>query len=565
MQSQNIHLPTAEVSDTCVLELLVGQDAHNLCTEDFLSKWDQLFNNCPWSTIFQSSSFVIAWYRTYALEYMPIIVIAKQNEYLTGLLCLALPFHSSPKSNSDNKRPLIMGAGMYEAEYQTWLAIPNTNDAFITEAFHMIRNRFPNRDILLRFLPPNVPLDWTKTNALWKRYVELQAVSRPIMKLQDPDVSKMFRKTEFRNKLNRLKRLGNLKFERITDFGVFASTLDELTVQFDFRQGAMFNMNQFRDNPLKSKFLLAMFEQDLLHVTVLKIEDEIVGSIVAVKSGDWVHLAGINIHSPFYASASPGFVHFLLLGQHLAAEGTAMFDLTPGGDSYKERMANEHDTVHELVVSSSMPYRIKRLARKKLHELLIKAGKRPMSVELSLRKRLYLLKGRVLALKEVDNLTTLRMLLRPKNKIDKTRTFSIRTDAAPLSDPIPVSKNNLQDLLSFEKNGGFLTRWEFLESAMVRFENGEQSYTWSENGLLLGCAWLCKAGAYKGEASIPADAPVLHDITYHPTAKSRLKQFIESVTQRVIANSSIPIFVVSNANDRTLCRALEQTAILLQV
>jgi CelD/BcsL family acetyltransferase involved in cellulose biosynthesis len=556
-------MPTPEVTDTCELELLVGQDAYNLCTEDFLSKWDQLYDNCPWSTVFQSSNFVILWYRTYAQEYMPIIVIARQNGHLIGLLTLALPLHSSPKSNSDNKRPLIMGAGMYEAEYQTWLAIPDTNDTFIMEAFRMIRNRFPNRDILLRFLPPSVPLDWTRTNALWKRYVELQAVSRPIMKLQDPDVSKMFRKTEFRNKLNRLKRLGNLKFERITDFEIFISILNELTVQYDFRQGAMFNMNQFRDNPLKSKFLLAMFEQDLLHVTVLKIEDEIVGSIVAIKGGEWVHLAGINIHSPFYASASPGFVHFLLLGQQLAAEGTAMFDLTPGGDSYKERMANEHDTVHELVVSSSLPYRIKRLARKKLHELLIKAGKRPMSVELSLRKKLYLLKGRVIALKEADSLTTLRTLLRPRNKVDKTRIFRIQIGATPISDQILVNRNNLQDLLNFEKNGGSLTRWEFLEYAMVRFENGEHSYTWSENGLLLGCAWCCTAGTCKSDASIPADALVLHDITYHPRAKSRLQDFIGAVAKRIAANSSISLYIVSNAYDRTLCRALEQTTSLL--
>jgi hypothetical protein len=61
----------------------------------------------------------------------------------------------------------------------------------------------------------------------------------------------------------------------------FSSIFDELTAQYDFRKAAMYNKAPFRKDPLKKKFLLALFEQQILHVTVLKLNDEIIASNVA--------------------------------------------------------------------------------------------------------------------------------------------------------------------------------------------------------------------------------------------------------------------------------------------
>ncbi len=527
------------------VELLSGQEVLELLGDPgFIAQWDWLYQSCPWGTVFQSSRFVAAWYHTYEKEYLPILIKETQDGRLTGLLTLALPKSLPGNSKIYNKHPLIMGAGMYEAEYQTWLALPLQSERFITQAFRAIKKRFPKKDILLRFLPPGVPLDWISKNPRWKQTVELQAFKRPIMDLQHPDVSRLFRKAEFRNKLNRLKRLGNFSFEQITDLATLQSILEELTVQYDFRQGAMFNMNQFRDNPLKAAFLLEMFRQGLLHVTVLKVDDQIMACIMAVQGGEWVHLAGINIHSPFYAHCSPGFVHFLLLGQRLAQDGITYFDLTPGGDPYKERMANRHDTVHELVICNTPPYRAKRFVRKSLYNLLTKAGIRPMAFELSMEKRLYLLKGNIRAIMQGGTIADLSKKVKTRFTGSKLKYLPITPAAGIFAGQ--VRQNELGDLLNYEQKGGTMTRWQFMEEAMHRFETGQRAYTWSEGGILRACVWLSPAKPGQQENGLPGETTVLENLYCHPDRREKAHDFVAAVAACIASGEHAPVYLAAN-------------------
>jgi CelD/BcsL family acetyltransferase involved in cellulose biosynthesis len=527
------------------VELLSGQEVIDLLgNPGFIEQWDWLYKSCPWGTVFQSSRFVAAWYHTYQKEYLPILIKDTQDGQLTGLLTLAIPKSFTTDSKIYNKHPLIMGAGMYEAEYQTWLALPLQSERFITQAFREIKRRFPKQDVLLRFLPPETPLDWISKSPRWKQTIELQSFRRPIMDLQHPDVARLFRKAEFRNKLNRLKRLGNFGFEQIEDPRALESILEELTVHYDFRQGAMFNLNQFRDNPLKAAFLLKMFRQGLLHVTVLKADNQIIACIMAVQGGEWVHLAGINIHSPFYAHCSPGFVHFLLLGQRLAQDGVTYFDLTPGGDPYKERMANRHDTVHELVICNNLPYRAKRYFRKNIHNLLTKSGIRPMAFELSLEKRLYLLKGRLKAIVQRDAIADAFQKIKARLMGAKPVYLPITPATGTFSGQ--VRQNNLSDLLNYEQRGGNITRWEFMEEAMHRFEAGQRAYTWSDNGLLLACVWLDPAKPE--ENGLPQNAMVLENLYCHPDWHTKSREFVAAVAACVAPNENDPVYLA--ANDR---------------
>src|SRR4029434_1141203 len=56
------------------------------------------------------------------------------------------------------------------------------------------------------------------------------------------------------------------------------------------------------------------------------------------------------VHDPFLAKQSPGKFITLFLAKLLHEEGFDRIDLTPGGDVYKERFANDHDTVHTLTM-----------------------------------------------------------------------------------------------------------------------------------------------------------------------------------------------------------------------
>ena len=68
---------------------------------------------------------------------------------------------------------------------------------------------------------------------------------------------------------------------------------------------------------------------------------------------------GILTHSPMLARHSPGKLHLLRLAEHLLGEGTDVLDLTPGRDPWKERFANEHDNVAEVVFHSSVLGRVR--------------------------------------------------------------------------------------------------------------------------------------------------------------------------------------------------------------
>src|SRR5688572_10210969 len=221
MQTKSKSVETVLAVRADAITIHMGEDAWDLFSqESFLAEWKILYETCSWATVFQSQAFVITWYQTYRQKYLPIVVKKMEGGKLTGLLTLAL--HSG-----GNKKEGIIGAGQYEAEYQTWLTTAPDEEHFIKSALGMVLNKFPRIPIQLRFIPPGVPLHWTK-EPYWKSRCVLQEHSRPLMDMSDPDLSKKFRKIEFRNKLNRLKRLGNLQFERITNKEQFEAILDEL-------------------------------------------------------------------------------------------------------------------------------------------------------------------------------------------------------------------------------------------------------------------------------------------------------------------------------------------------
>jgi hypothetical protein len=217
-----------------------------------------------------------------------------------------------------NKKGLIVAAGESLSEYHVWLATDPNGEVFIRKALVEIFKRFKGCEILLRYIPGKAPMKWANEDPVLKERCILRAYKQPLIKIDDAYFTTELRKKNRREKINRLKRKGELKFERITDSKVFASILDELIIQFDFRKMAMYNTPFFLSDPLRKKFLFSLFEQDLLHATVLKLNEEIIASNIGTTGNNSVHLQGINTHSPLYAKYSPGILHFLMLGKLLA-------------------------------------------------------------------------------------------------------------------------------------------------------------------------------------------------------------------------------------------------------
>lgn len=535
------------------MKLLVGTQVMETFSQPRYTKgWHALYNSCSWATAFQSWSFVYTWYSIFRENFVPVVVVSTDHQgHLSGILPMAIPADNFEQGN----KVKIVGAGEYESEYQAWISSDSDSDAFIQSALSLLIKRFPNCDIVFRFIPNPMLLDWVEKKPDWKEKAVIQSFKRPLMHTQSPKIASILAiQRQFKTKYNRLKKLGSLRFERVTIIEKFSEVLEELMVHFDFRQGAMFNKNQFRDNPLRKDFLLELFRQKVLHVTVLLLNEEIIASLVAVADRRWIHLQGMNTHSPFYSRYSPGILHFYLLGKSLVEEDQMeVFDLTPGDDHYKERWATDHDTVYTLTITNDRRYRIKRSLKKMIYGWLIKAGQRPMTVELLLEKKKYLLKKK--------GLKSFMGSRRGQGNI-------YQVNGLPQYVPLHLTtarKNNLADLLDYQDNPGDLTRWEFLENAMISLGEGNSVYTLSDGKTLLACVWETinspKTTGAKKFPSLPEKAHLLFNLYSHSYFSGNPMEFLYSVISSI--HDSNPahkmVFIQVNPGHKYLNQALQAT------
>jgi len=235
-----------------------------------------------------------------------------------------------------------------------------------------------------------------------------------------------------------------------------------------------------------------------------------------------MYLAGINCHSPVNARwYSPGFLHFIMLSQQLAAEGYNFFDLTPGYDLYKEELANGHDEVYEVVIGGKPAYRLKRRIRKWIHSRLVASGKRPMSTELALKRYAWLAKHRTPGSLINERFKFLR-------KKEKQQQFLLQTYTLPAATKVSLNKDSIIDLQAFTTGKrSTLTKWEFLGDAVYRLERGQHCYTWVENGVLSGCVWFF-------DKPDTDDTVEISGFYYHATAGEQVTGFINEVIDTAV-------------------------------
>lgn len=531
------------ITGSAVIDLLMNAE--------FQKSLDMLFESCTWATVFQSRSYITAWYRVYREKHLPILVKAVVNEQLAGVLPMVLlDTHTSDRRLTNNGNR-ITGAGHYDAEYQTWLAMPAYGESFIKEALDELMKQFPGHPITFRYLPPGTPLHWIKDDKKWRSYGTLQLHTRPLIKLNEPDHAKLLQSKQFKNKLNRLKRLGDVQLECVTDLESFKNSLDELVVLYDFRFSALFNKHHFRDDPAKKEFLLELFRLQLLHTTRLKVNGRTFAAVVAITGKGWVYLSGFSCHLPFKARTySPGLLHFSLLAKKLKEEHMQYFDLTPGYDSYKEKLANMHDEVHELVICRELIYRLKRRIRNWIHARLITAGVRPMTAELRLKKYFY-------GLRHKSATAVIKELAKSLQKKAPKKRYVIPASAYKSGVKIALHKDSLNDLLQFDadKRTG-ITRWEFLADAMYRFETGQHCFTRVEDNRLLSCAWVSypEVSSKENNNRLTNNDIELKNLYFHATGRDHLQSFLFGVIDNAISEKSGSYLLT---NEKLFCQALE--------
>jgi CelD/BcsL family acetyltransferase involved in cellulose biosynthesis len=492
------------------LDIITGSDAlARIESPSFQDKWKSLHDACPWATGCQHPDFVIPWYQIYTGRFTPVVIAEEGADgALAGLLTLAL----------DRDGTRLPGAGAEQAEYHCWITRGDDGGAFMAAAIDRIRAMFPRAQIALRYLPPGVPLGWMQGAPGLGKCCTLWPHRRPVMRIDEEAMEYQRRKKNHRQNYNRLKKLGSVGFQRISDHEHFRQVFDEICMQYDFRQAGLYRHMPFASDPLKKRFYLELHRRQLLHATVLTVDGEIAASHLGVVSkGQAVHL-GINTHGPAFAAHSPGNLLLAMLGVMLAREKVEIFDLTPGGDAYKEHFATEHDEVFELTVFGSSARRLQAetLARAKS---LSKAGLNAVGVR-SVDVRA--------ALDKVKNLGSPEPRRWLGGAGHRARAGLWVRKCAPdanvaVPDPLPIARNRLADVFKYDGEGSPVRRRAFLGMAMKRLERSCRLYSYAAQDQLMISCWAEVRDA-------EADA-VLFDLVVHrqPDNGEVVRRFVEQL------------------------------------
>jgi CelD/BcsL family acetyltransferase involved in cellulose biosynthesis len=507
------------------LTVLTDREALNCVnSKAFQSRWKALHSRCPWATACQHPDFVEPWYELYYSTFLPVVVIGESEDgTLAGLLTLALRRNGSK----------LTGAGEQQAEYQGWLQTPDTDSRFIVHAIPAIRARFPGADICLKYLPPGIPLDWMDGAEEFMKLCALRAHPRPIMRAEAAAMARQRNKKNHRQNYNRLKRLGAVEFERVVEHDHFVRVFDDMCIQYDFRQAALYWSMPFSNDPIKKRFYLELHKRGLLHTTILRVGDKIAASHIGLLSEKRAVHLGINTYDPALAAHSPGNLLLAMLGVHLAEEEMPVLDLTPGGDGYKEHFATEHDSAGELTIYGDATRRLKAEAlvnaKRLLKARMRSAGYRTADLLGAIEKLKVL---RPSGLRELAEKLRVRLTSRPCELQHRQKSGAVA------GRKLPISKNCLHHVLKFDA-GSPAQYWEFLGTVMKRMERLHHLYSFVQDDALRMSCWV-RIGTAEPAQGAPAQLPapvadsiVLYDLYVHRQWDDH--ELVQSFVEQVLA------------------------------
>jgi CelD/BcsL family acetyltransferase involved in cellulose biosynthesis len=463
------------------IEILQGEEAQRaLSNGDFVDRWNDLFHSCTWSTAYLSVDYAIAWYRCYGDVYAPLLIRAfSADGRLAGILALGV---------SKDARTLVT-VGTPRGEYSAWLARPESPELFIEAALDALSRQFPHAELKFRFLAPGAPIAWARCGEKWASRCIVLDADRPEMEIRPEAIHKSLSKRNNRNRLNRLRRSGQVEFRHITDVDALSSIIDAILTQHDLRSIALHGMPPARSDARTRDFYLRLMSCGKLHVTVSMIGEEVVAAIIGICDRETVHLE-LLCHSPKYSAYSPGKLHLLRLMEDLVAEGYKFIDLTPGDLLWKDRTATVYKSAHEVIVAFSRPA----LLKAQLRVLFTHRAKRvfkPVLSWLKIEPRMF--KNAVRALRDEG----LRSLFGKAIRTNSVGSGSSKLKQFYFSgvhefvadDSLIVKKDVLQDLFLLDEKSDGLKR-AFLRRAYNRLCSGASLFTYAEHGRLMGFCWV---------------------------------------------------------------------------
>jgi len=459
------------------IKILSKDDTLNIISDEtFIARWGYLAKNTSCCTIMQEYGFVISWYLSYLETYKPMMVVGYDDkESIVGILPLAIA--------SDTGR--LSHAGENQAEYHGWICSKEYEEEFLVQSLISIKKDCNVGLWEWGWLPSEINLEWMNSALLHQNGIYLNKITAdsPLHNLKQPDkLQRILRRKS--SKINRLKRTGELRIERIYDRDYAEKLFDTIENQYNFRHLSLYDNIPFQADKNKRAWHLNQLElmPENTHFTVLWHGDELLACNFGCHTSESVIL-GLHSYNPVRSESSPGTIFLIELLELMKEEGFQYLDLTPGGDSYKERFANKHVNVIKLSVSFNRYQWIKDSARILLWTFLKKyVSARDLASIKNLSKKgvLELLKSSVHEQKSANSSCF----------VYKGKAEAIINEGNTL----PLREQQYIDLLLYSDDDGILSRKEFVHQAMKKFDRGDRLYTMVSGNELIVFIWLTSSG-----------------------------------------------------------------------
>lgn len=520
--------PARAVSGTFAYELICDGEARDWAARgEGAQAWPKLFDECSWSTAFQSPGFFDVWCAHYAQSWSPLLLVGRRhNGTIAGVMPLAF-------------RPgLITGAGTHQAEYHGWVSRDEDGLAFVVGALAALTSAMPGHTVRFRYLPPKMPAAILAALEANPRIELVRGICHEFV-IERDQVEEALKKKGNKSKRNRLARMGKLDVRRL-DARTVESHMDRLTTMYDFRQGAMNGVCPFLDDPHKRAFHLDWMKRLpwQLYASGMFLNDRLISAFLFAASPNDMHLA-IAAHDPEFAKNSPSKLHLYEAALEMSAAGRATLDLTPGDDAWKERFSTGTRVACELVLHSNLQRaqvaRTRRAAKRFVKGLLARLSISRQSLTERLRGWKSTTQNAIADLARAGTSDLLYRLAQGR--------------PGPTTQDTNVSVDDLDALLRWGPQLAGQHRRAFLNQALHRIEAGDRCYAVRGANGLAALGWL--STQKMAETREPRTA-MLYDLTAGDGAQA--SEGLKAIVTRMVGDLKMmeeaPLQILAAASSR---------------
>src|SRR5262245_20213695 len=540
-----------------------GSSALRLIADQaFVTQWQEIARKDRKFTLLQEPAFVISWYGQHESQFEPVVCAGRDaGGRLVGVMPLARSLDTGAMTH----------AGDFHAEYHGWIALPSVDQDFPVECLIALKHAFALRQWDWNWLPPGTQSAFLDSSRLAENgiFATSRTAPSPIWNLEDAErLSELSKTKSIRNQINRFKKRGGFFLERVRDKERTRELFNALRAQCDFRQDVTQGIRPFADNPCKEPFFIRRQDfPEASHFTVLWSA----GKPVSFHFGAWgkeTLLLGLTAYDPTESRNSPGKVHLIELARMLGEEGIRRIDLTPGGDQYKEFVANDSQN---LTIPTFYFSRAAKLVAETRGELR-RAAKGLLSLSHldpdALEAAMAWLGAFPARLKNATPGKVLRRIGRIfYDRITYLQyTIPCRPDPAARGRDPDVAVQRYEDLLTYPHPSP-RDRRAMLSDAMKRFASGETFYSLAQGGRLRHYGWTTRGGQKHFLQGVnvffdsPADSAVLYDFFTLPESRGQglyqrnLRQMLRDLADSGVQRAFIGVLQGNESSRRAIEKA----------